>query len=88
VALRVCLFLLGLCWMAAVRAEPMVIRYPRAEAAGDERSEYGYALLKLALEKAGNKYRVELSPTSMQQNRALVELQSGAGRIDVVSTMT
>lgn len=86
--LRFCLFLLGLCWMAAVRAEPIVIHYPRAESVEDERGEYGHALLKLALEKAGNKYRVELSPTSMQQNRALVELQSGAGRIDVVSTMT
>lgn len=86
--LRYGLGLLVLWWMVAVRAEPIVVHYPRAESVEDERGEYGYALLKLALAKAGNKYRVELSPTSMQQNRAIVELQSGAGRIDVVSTMT
>ncbi|MTW33867.1 hypothetical protein GM655_13710 [Pseudoduganella danionis] len=66
----------------------MQVRYPRAESLDDERGEYGYALLQLALTKAGNRYQAVLSQTSMQQNRALVELQSGAGRIDIVGTMT
>ena len=72
------LLLACLAWvcLGAVAAEPVTVLYPRAESIDDERGEYGLALLQLALEKGGNKYRVELSPTSMQQNRALVELQS------------
>lgn len=73
---------------AAAMAGPIVVHYPRAESIDDERGEYGQALLELALAKAGGSYRVELSPTRMQQNRALVELQSGSGRIDIVGTMT
>ncbi|WP_374359642.1 hypothetical protein [Pseudoduganella danionis] len=83
-----CLLLLCLCAIDGVRAEPIQVRYPRAESLDDERGEYGYALLQLALAKAGNRYQAVLSQTSMQQNRALVELQSGAGRIDIVGTMT
>lgn len=79
-----CLMLLA----AAAGAEPIVVHYPRAESVDDERGEYGLALLQLALAKSGGLYRVELSPTRMQQNRALVELQSGSGRIDIVGTMT
>ncbi len=79
-----CLILLA----AEAGAEPMLIHYPRAESIDDERGEYGLALLELALAKSGGLYRVELSPTRMQQNRALVELQSGSGRIDIVGTMT
>lgn len=79
-----CLVLLA----AAAAAEPILIHYPRAESIDDERGEYGVALLQLALAKSGGQYRVELSPTRMQQNRALVELQSGSGRIDIVGTMT
>jgi len=74
--------------VAAAMAEPIVVRYPRAESIDDERGEYGQALLDLALAKSGGHYRAELSPTRMQQNRALVELQSGSGRIDIVGTMT
>ena len=73
---------------AVTAAEPILIHYPRAESIDDERGEYGLALLQLALVKSGGQYRVELSPTRMQQNRALVELQSGSGRIDIVGTMT
>ncbi|MCP2006403.1 substrate-binding periplasmic protein [Duganella violaceipulchra] len=79
-----CLILLA----AAAAADPILIHYPRAESIDDERGEYGLALLELALAKSGGLYRVELSPTRMQQNRALVELQSGSGRIDIVGTMT
>ncbi len=87
-ALWNCLLLISLSWIGTGWAEPVVVRYPRAESLDDERGEYGYALLQLALAKAGNKYRAELSQTSMQQNRALVELQAGGGRIDIVGTMT
>lgn len=71
----------------ACAAAPVPVHYPRVE--GDtERGDYGYALLQLALEKAGGHYQAELSPARMQQNRALLELQTQGGRIDVVGTMT
>ncbi|MCU6497318.1 transporter substrate-binding domain-containing protein [Rugamonas sp. A1-17] len=79
-----CLMLLA----AVAAADPIVVHYPQAESIDDERGEYGLALLQLALAKSGGLYRVELSPTRMQQNRALVELQAGSGRIDIVGTMT
>lgn len=82
------LLLLCLCGSAPAWADPITVRYPRAESLDDERGEYGFALLQLALAKAGNKYRAVMSQTSMQQNRALVELQSGVGRVDIVGTMT
>ncbi|GJJ00106.1 hypothetical protein RugamoR64_06440 [Duganella rhizosphaerae] len=83
-----CLMLLAAESVLAAAAEPILIHYPRAESIDDERGEYGLALLQLALAKTGAQYRVELSPTRMQQNRALVELQSGSGRIDIIGTMT
>lgn len=83
ILLLLCLCLNGL----AFAAGPKVIHYPRVDGDG-EQGDYGIALLQLALDKAGGHYRAELSPARMQQNRALVELQSGAGRIDVVGTMT
>lgn len=86
--LWICSLLVSLGWSGTLGAAPIVVHYPRAESLDDERGEYGYALLQLALAKAGNKYRVELSQTSMQQNRALVELQTDGGRVDIVGTMT
>lgn len=83
ILLLLCLWLNGL----ALAAGPTVVHYPRVDGDG-EQGDYGIALLQLALAKAGGHYRAELSPARMQQNRALVELQSGAGRIDVVGTMT
>lgn len=75
------------CWSGWAAAAPVVVHYPRVEGDGAQ-GDYGIALLHLALEKAGGQYRAEASATGMQQNRALVELQSGLGRIDVVGTMT
>jgi ABC-type amino acid transport substrate-binding protein len=86
-----CLLLLLCLSRLACAAEPQVIpqliHYPRVDGDGAQ-GDYGIALLQLALAKAGGHYRAEPSPARMQQNRALVELQSGAGRIDVVGTMT
>ncbi|WP_229258376.1 hypothetical protein [Duganella rivi] len=80
--------LLIVCWWCGVAlAAPTTVYYPRVESDGDN-GEYGIALLQLALAKAGGEYRAEVSPLGMQQNRALTELQSPQGRIDVVGTMT
>ena len=82
-----CLLMLLCLSLPAGAAGPQVIHYPRVDGDG-EQGDYGIALLQLALAKAGGHYRAEPSPARMQQNRALVELASGAGRIEVVGTMT
>lgn len=74
-------------WCSLAAAGPATVCFPRADGDGAQ-GDYGVALLELALAKAGGNYRVALSPAHMQQNRALAELQSPHGRIDVVATMT
>jgi len=74
-------------WCGLAAAAPTTVYFPRSDGDGAQ-GDYGVALLQLALAKAGHNYRVEMSPTHMQQNRALAELQSPRGSIDVVATMT
>ncbi|WP_339410156.1 hypothetical protein [Pseudomonas sp. EA_35y_Pfl2_R5] len=63
------------------------LRYPR-RADGDEfRSIYALAQLKLALDKAGSPLRLEPSQYSMEQERALVNLEHN-DRLDVAWSMT
>jgi hypothetical protein len=64
-----------------------VMRYPR-RADGDEfRSIYELAQLQLALDKAGSSLRLEPSHYSMEQERALVNLERNE-RLDVAWSMT
>jgi hypothetical protein len=63
------------------------LRYPR-RADGDEfRSIYALAQLQLALDKAGSPLRLEPSYYSMEQERALVNLEHN-DRLDVAWSMT
>lgn len=63
------------------------LRYPR-RADGDEfRSVYALAQLKLALDKAGSSMLLEPSHYSMEQERALVNLEHN-DRLDVAWSMT
>lgn len=63
------------------------LRYPR-RADGDEfRSAYALAQLQLALDKAGSPLRLEPSHYSMEQERALVNLEHN-DRLDVAWSMT
>jgi len=63
------------------------LRYPR-RADGDEfRSVYALAQLQLALDKAGSALRLEPSHYSMEQERALVNLERNA-HLDVAWSMT
>jgi hypothetical protein len=63
------------------------LRYPR-RADGDEfRSVYALAQLQLALDKAGSPLRLQPSHFSMEQERALVNLERNE-RLDVVWSMT
>jgi hypothetical protein len=80
--------LAALCISTAALAGPTIVTYPRPESLDDDIGEYGIALLQLALDRSGSRYLVQLSAARMQQNRAIIELQSGSGRIDVVGTVT
>lgn len=86
VRLAACAF--ALLVAAAAAAGPTIVTYPRPEIIDGDFGEYGLALLQLALDKSGRSYRVQPSPLRMQQNRALIELASDSGRIDVVGTVT
>ena len=67
--------------------ESDTLRYPR-RADGDEfRSIYALAQLQLALDKAGSALRLEPSHYSMEQERALVNLEHN-DRLDVAWSMT
>lgn len=67
--------------------ESGVIRYPR-RAEGDEfRSRYMLAQLQLALEKAQSPLRLQPTHYSMEQERALINLERNE-RLDVVWSMT
>lgn len=68
-------------------AANMHIAYPPPESAIDERGAYPIALLELALSKAGIDYSLQPARTSMQQGRALKQLEEGVD-IDVFWSMT
>jgi len=64
------------------------IYYSSPPAFEDGRSDFGLALLQLALARAGSTHRAELSPVFRQQNRAIAELAGNTGTIHVLGTMT
>lgn len=74
--------------LGQTQARATTIYFPRAESIDDERGDYALDLLKLAVKKSGADLQVELTETRMQQNRAIVELASGSGRVHIMATMT
>lgn len=78
--------------LAAVLAAPCalaeVLLFPRPESLDDERGDYAFQLLQLALIKAGSGEQVVMTPHYMQQNRSLTEVANGTGKVHVVATMT
>ena len=63
--------------LVAQDAAAEVVRFPRPEFAGDQRSDYSMQLLQLALSKLGPDYRVELAETPINQDRQVAELEAG-----------
>jgi len=59
-----------------------IVRYPIPESAADQRYDYPRKLLELALSKTRTAYRVEYPAVPMNQNRQIVELETGRS-IDV-----
>jgi len=68
--------------LVAQGAAAEVVRFPRPEFEGDRRFDYAVDLLKLALSKVGPNYHVELAEFPMNQERQILELESGRS-IDV-----
>jgi hypothetical protein len=67
---------------AAVGAE--VIRIPKPEFEGDHRTDYAFELLRLALSKVGTDYRMQVARVTMNQERAVLEIEAGR-TIDVAA---
>lgn len=82
-------FLLALC--TTVHAETTNFVHPPPEAAGDERHLYYWQLLDAALasnrEQFGD-YTVKAFDTPMTFQRAAAEVESGSGRVNIVSRAT
>lgn len=85
------LLMLSVCaWIAqasATPAPPLSIIYPQPESQTDARSQYPREVLKLALDKNGQPYTLQMSKLKMTQNRALAQLSSG-DEITVYWSMT
>lgn len=81
-----CLLLGSLCGPIAVATT--TIRFPPPESAEDHRSDYQFALLQLALARAGGDYVPARGTRVMPQSRALGELARCAGDVQVVASMT
>jgi ABC-type amino acid transport substrate-binding protein len=80
------IFLAGL--LAARCALADTLLYPRPETADDERGQYTFQLLQLALAKAGSPHQVALTPHVMAQGRSVVEIAAGSGKLHILATMT
>jgi ABC-type amino acid transport substrate-binding protein len=63
--------------LVAQGAAAEVVRFPRPEFEGDRRFDYATDLLKLALSKVGPEHRVELAEFPMNQERQILELETG-----------
>ena len=83
--------LLFCCLCATASAEPMRFVYPPPEAPGDERHLYYWQLLDAALSSNRDKYG-DYSATPfalpMTFQRGVAEVESGAGRVNIVSRAT
>lgn len=73
---------------AAAPAGASLVRYPQSEAEGhgNNTEHYPVRLLRMALARSGQDYRLQPSTVMMRQNRALAELKAGRV-IDIVWTM-
>ncbi|MBC3766803.1 amino acid ABC transporter substrate-binding protein [Neptunicella marina] len=83
-------FILGVItclWCLSSQAAVWDVVYPKPLIEGDKRDEYPIAVLKLALEQTGVKYRLRESIHSMEQSRSFSSLQSNR-EINVLWSMT
>lgn len=82
--LILCVLLAGstLAWAADV------VVYPRHQAQNDPQLNYMLDALRLALSKSGKAYELRQSTSVMVQSRAIAELATNSGAVDVIWVMT
>lgn len=73
---------------AASTSSPLPLVYPRHQALNDPQQGYVTALLQLALARSGQAYAVRRSELRMVQTRAMQEIATASGSVDVVWAMT
>ena len=73
---------------AASTSSPLPLLYPRHQALNDPQQGYVTALLQLALARSGQAYAVRRSELRMVQTRAMQEIATASGSVDVVWAMT
>ncbi|MDN2712269.1 transporter substrate-binding domain-containing protein [Janthinobacterium sp. SUN118] len=67
---------------------PQALLYPRHQAQDDPQQAYVTALLRLALARSGHAYVLRRSALRMVQTRAMQEIATATGSVDVVWAMT
>ena len=73
---------------AASTSPPLPLVYPRHQALNDPQQGYVTALLQLALARSGQAYALRRSELRMVQTRAMQEIATASGSVDVVWAMT
>ncbi|MFT6270411.1 MAG: hypothetical protein ACJAVV_003246 [Alphaproteobacteria bacterium] len=76
-----------LCWPWQAFSAVWIITYPQSEVENDVRYDYPLALLELALQKTGVRYKIKQSMSPMRQARALKRLEENL-EVNVVWSMT
>ncbi|MFZ6674466.1 substrate-binding periplasmic protein [Undibacterium sp. Xuan67W] len=74
--------------MQTVAETAKIIRYPRVSATADPHVDYVIELLTLAIKHSGQTFQLVPNADPMQQARAIYEMSSKSGTIDVIWTMT
>ena len=72
----------------AAQAQLRSLLYPRHQAQEDPQQAYVTALLQLALARSGKTYALRRSPLAMVQTRAMHEIATGTGKVDIVWAMS
>ncbi|KAB8064754.1 transporter substrate-binding domain-containing protein [Janthinobacterium violaceinigrum] len=73
---------------AAGLSSPQLLVYPRHQALSDPQQAYVTALLQRALARSGHAYALRRSELRMVQTRAMQEIATASGSVDVVWAMT
>ena len=73
---------------AAGPSPPQLLVYPRHQALSDPQQAYVTALLQRALARSGHAYALRRSELRMVQTRAMQEIATASGSVDVVWAMT
>lgn len=71
-----------------VTGDSKIIRYPLLSSVADPQSAYMLEILRLAVKYSGQAYQLQPGEAPMQQARAIYELTSSQGKVDILWTMS